>query len=157
MLFLLTDTGNRQTKSQETSTMTNIGTGTASSGSQVTQNHVGSQIGQDDQNSNMGGGGGGGGGISINISGGGQGGGGGGQETSKSEGTQAGGTLERSTKTTSTGTGTRTKDFGEDMVRDQHDMHHNMINNNQARRNKSKSTEDMNVGKDVGEKCLGFR
>ncbi|XP_058053607.1 protein still life, isoform SIF type 1 [Anopheles bellator] len=119
------DTGHRQTKSQETSTMTNVGTVTAAA---VTQNHVGSQIGQDES--------------------------GGGQrqeETSKSEGTQAGGTLqqpERSTKTTSTGTGTRTKDFGEDMPRDQHEMHHNMINNNNsntARRNKSKSTEDMNV------------
>ncbi|XP_021697786.1 protein still life, isoform SIF type 1 isoform X2 [Aedes aegypti] len=122
------ETGNRQTKSQETSTMTNVGTGTSSS---VTQNHVGSQISQDEANSNMG--------TGQRT----------GEETSKSEGTQAGGTLqqtERSTKTTSTGTGTRTKDFGDDMSREQHDMHHNIINNNQsARRNKSKSTEDMNV------------
>nr|XP_029735063.1 protein still life, isoform SIF type 1-like isoform X3 [Aedes albopictus] len=122
------ETGNRQTKSQETSTMTNVGTGTSSA---VTQNHVGSQISQDEANSNMGTG---------QRSG---------EETSKSEGTQAGGTLqqtERSTKTTSTGTGTRTKDFSDDMSREQHDMHHNIINNNQsARRNKSKSTEDMNV------------
>lgn len=53
------------------------------------------------------------------------------QETSKSEGTQAGGTLQQShtTKsTTSTGT----------------EMHHNIINNN-TRRSKSKSTEDMNI------------
>lgn len=110
--------------------MTNVGTGTSSA---VTQNHVGSQISQDEANSNMGTG---------QRSG---------EETSKSEGTQAGGTLqqtERSTKTTSTGTGTRTKDFNDDMSREQHDMHHNIINNNQsARRNKSKSTEDMNVGK----------
>ncbi|XP_058835327.1 protein still life, isoform SIF type 1 isoform X1 [Topomyia yanbarensis] len=122
------DTGSRQTKSQETSTMTNVGTVTSSS---VTQNHVGSQIGQDEANSNMGTG---------QRSG---------EETSKSEGTQAGGTLqqtERSTKTTSTGTGTRTKDFSDDISREQHDMHHNLINNNQAaRRNKSKSTEDMNI------------
>ncbi|KXJ72493.1 hypothetical protein RP20_CCG017878 [Aedes albopictus] len=108
--------------------MTNVGTGTSSA---VTQNHVGSQISQDEANSNMGTG---------QRSG---------EETSKSEGTQAGGTLqqtERSTKTTSTGTGTRTKDFSDDMSREQHDMHHNIINNNQsARRNKSKSTEDMNV------------
>lgn len=56
------------------------------------------------------------------------------QETSKSEGTQAGGTLQQShtTKsTTSTGT----------------EMHHNIINNN-ARRSKSKSTEDMNIFSD---------
>lgn len=111
--------------------MTNVGTGTSST---VTQNHVGSQIGQDEANSNM---------ATGQRAG---------EETSKSEGTQAGGTLqqtERSTKTTSTGTGTRTKDFSDDMSREQHDMHHNIINNNQAaRRNKSKSTEDMNVGKD---------
>uniref|UniRef100_A0A182Y2L6 WH1 domain-containing protein n=1 Tax=Anopheles stephensi TaxID=30069 RepID=A0A182Y2L6_ANOST len=119
------ETGHRQTKSQETSTMTNVGTVT---GTAVTQNHVGSQIGQDESGSAMG-----------NQRP---------EETSKSEGTQAGGTLqqpERSTKTTSTGTGTRTKDFNEEMPRDQHDMHHNIINNNTARRNKSKSTEDMNV------------
>ncbi|XP_055627876.1 protein still life, isoform SIF type 1 isoform X1 [Toxorhynchites rutilus septentrionalis] len=126
------DTASRQTKSQETSTMTNVGTATSSS---VTQNHVGSQIGQDEANSNKG--------TGQRP----------GEETSKSEGTQAGGTLqqtERSTKTTSTGTGTRTKDFSDDMSREQHDMHHNIINNNQsARRNKSKSTEDMNVAVDT--------
>ncbi|XP_063702162.1 protein still life, isoform SIF type 1-like isoform X3 [Culicoides brevitarsis] len=49
------------------------------------------------------------------------------QETSKSEGTQAGGTLQQKS-TTSTGT----------------EMHHNIINNN-TRRSKSKSTEDMNI------------
>ena len=76
--------------------MTNVGTVT---GTAVTQNHVGSQIGQDESGSAMG-----------NQRP---------EETSKSEGTQAGGTLqqpERSTKTTSTGTGTRTKDFNEEMV-----------------------------------------
>lgn len=64
------------------------------------------------------------------------------QETSKSEGTQAGGTLQQqqqqqqqpshTTKsTTSTGT----------------EMHHNILNNN-TRRSKSKSTEDMNIFSD---------
>uniref|UniRef100_A0A182SSD4 Uncharacterized protein n=1 Tax=Anopheles maculatus TaxID=74869 RepID=A0A182SSD4_9DIPT len=74
------ETGHRQTKSQETSTMTNVGTVT---GTSVTQNHVGSQIGQDESGQPMG-----------NQRP---------EETSKSEGTQAGGTLqqpERSTKTT---------------------------------------------------------
>lgn len=87
----------RQTKSQETSTMT-----TTNSGSITTplvgsgQNHVGSQISQDDapvHHGKM-------------------------EETSKSEGTQAGGTLQHSnigTKT-STGTGTRTKDYNDEMV-----------------------------------------
>lgn len=60
------------------------------------QNHVGSQIGQDDAPANP-------------------------EETSKSEGTQAGGTLQQSntasTKSTSTGTGTRSKDYNEEMVR----------------------------------------
>lgn len=71
------------------------------------------------------------------------------RQESKSEGTQAGGTLQQSTKsTTSTGTGTRNKDYGDECQRDAHDMHHNIINNN-ARRSKSKSTEDMNVGKDI--------
>ncbi|XP_053674323.1 protein still life, isoform SIF type 1 [Anopheles nili] len=128
------ETGHRQTKSQETSTMTNVGTVT---GNAVTQNHVGSQIGQDESGSTMG-----------NQRP---------EETSKSEGTQAGGTLqqpERSTKTTSTGTGTRTKDFNEEMPRDQHDMHHNIINNNAARRNKSKSTEDMNVDSSTMKRML---
>lgn len=81
----------RQTKSQETSTMTTTNSGTittpmAGSG----QNHVGSQISQDD--------------APIHKI----------EETSKSEGTQAGGTL-TSTKT-STGTGTRTKDYNDEMV-----------------------------------------
>lgn len=61
------------------------------------QNHVGSQISQDD--------------APIHKS----------EETSKSEGTQAGGTLQHSnsmasTKSTSTGTGTRTKDYNDEMV-----------------------------------------
>lgn len=69
------------------------------------------------------------------------------RQESKSEGTQAGGTLQQSTKsTTSTGTGTRNKEYGDECQRDAHDMHHNIINNN-SRRSKSKSTEDMNVGK----------
>lgn len=62
------------------------------------QNHVGSQIGQDDV-------------PNLKT-----------EETSKSEGTQAGGTLQHhsantaSTKSTSTGTGTRTKDYNDEMV-----------------------------------------
>lgn len=60
------------------------------------QNHVGSQIGQDDVPSMKS------------------------EETSKSEGTQAGGTLQAnqtaSSKSTSTGTGTRTKEYNEEMV-----------------------------------------
>lgn len=101
------DTLGRQ-KSQDTSTMTN-------SGSNSGQNHVGSQIGQDDV-------------PSMKQ-----------EETSKSEGTQAGGTLQQNSAAsnkTSTGTGTRHDDI--------HDMHHNIINNNTRR--KTKSTEDMNVG-----------
>lgn len=104
-LFLLfdalsdtTDTMAR-TKSQETSTMTTTNSGTvttpmAGSG----QNHVGSQIGHDD--------------APVHKA----------EETSKSEGTQAGGTLQQhsghaaSTKTTSTGTGTRSKDYNDEMV-----------------------------------------
>lgn len=84
----------RQTKSQETSTMTNSGTITASmigSG----QNHVGSQISQDD--------------APVHKI----------EETSKSEGTQAGGTLQHTnigSNKTSTGTGTRTKDYNVEMV-----------------------------------------
>ena len=53
--------------------------------------------------------------------------------------------MQPSTKTASTGTGTRNKDYNDEMSREQHEMHHNIINNN-TRRNKSKSTEDMNVG-----------
>lgn len=60
------------------------------------QNHVGSQISQDD--------------APVHKI----------EETSKSEGTQAGGTLQHtniaSTKSTSTGTGTRTKDYNDEMV-----------------------------------------
>lgn len=81
----------RQTKSQETSTMTNTNSGGSG------QNHVGSQIGQDD--------------VPGHKS----------EETSKSEGTQAGGTLQHSnsmasTKSTSIGTGTRSKDYNDEMV-----------------------------------------
>lgn len=77
-------------------TTTNSGTLTApliGSG----QNHVGSQICQDDA-------------PSLKQ-----------EETSKSEGTQAGGTLQHSntlasTKSTSTGIGARTKDYNDEMV-----------------------------------------
>ncbi|KAJ8968878.1 hypothetical protein NQ317_018634, partial [Molorchus minor] len=83
-------------------------------------------------------------------------------ESSKSEGTQAGGPLPSNTKTSSTSTrpplrdnlhhiltNTKSVDYSEiDMVRDAElraAHHHNVLNNNiSARRNKSKSTEDMN-------------
>ncbi|XP_055912609.1 protein still life, isoform SIF type 1 isoform X2 [Eupeodes corollae] len=140
------DTLSRQTKSQETNTMSsgqNIsgnanlagGVNASSGGGGVdsnSQNHVGSQIGQDD---NMGGGQ------------------RGEMETCKSEGTQAGGTLQQNTlsSTKSTGTGTRNKDYNKDyndeMARESHDMHHNIINNNTRR--KTKSTEDMNMATDT--------
>lgn len=79
-------------------TTTNSGTITtpmAGSG----QNHVGSQISQDD--------------APMHKM----------EETSKSEGTQAGGTLQHGTSQhgsskTSTGTGTRTKDYNDEMVGD---------------------------------------
>lgn len=60
------------------------------------QNHVGSQISQDD--------------APLHKS----------EETSKSEGTQAGGTLQHSSSmasTKSTSTATRTKDYNDEMVR----------------------------------------
>ncbi|XP_055686202.1 protein still life, isoform SIF type 1-like isoform X4 [Lutzomyia longipalpis] len=112
------ETLTRQTKTQETNTMT-------ITSSVATQNHhIGSQVGQQDSGTQM-----------SKAP----------EETSKSEGTQAGGTLQQTStpKTISTGTGTRTKDF-EDAGRDAHEMHHNVLNNN-TRRSKSKSTEDMNV------------
>ncbi|XP_065163413.1 protein still life, isoform SIF type 1 isoform X5 [Atheta coriaria] len=81
-------------------------------------------------------------------------------ETSKSEGTQAGGTLQNSTKSSSTSTrpplrdnlhhtltNTKSVDYSEiDMVREaeMRAAHHNVLNNNIGRRSKSKSTEDMN-------------
>lgn len=97
-LILLVDAISRQTKSQETSTMTTTNSGTITTpllGSG--QNHVGSQICQDDA-------------PSLKQ-----------EETSKSEGTQAGGTLQHSntlasTKSTSTGNGARTKDYSDEMV-----------------------------------------
>ena len=59
------------------------------------QNHVGSQIGQDEM-------------ANQHHS----------EETCKSEGTQAGGTLQHNSSSTtkSTGTGTRTKDYTDEMV-----------------------------------------
>lgn len=83
-------------------------------------------------------------------------------ESSKSEGTQAGGTLQPATKTSSTSTrgplrdnlhhvltNTKSVDYSDiDMVREAElraAHHHNVINNNITnRRSKSKSTEDMN-------------
>lgn len=93
------------------------------------QNHVGLQINQDDSNDKQ-----------TQRS----------EETSKSEGTQAGGTLQhqkQSVKTSiSTGTGTRSKDYNENIVHD-HQM-------NSSKRNKSKSTEDMNVDSGTLKKML---
>uniref|UniRef100_A0A6P4F6H9 Protein still life, isoform SIF type 1 isoform X2 n=1 Tax=Drosophila rhopaloa TaxID=1041015 RepID=A0A6P4F6H9_DRORH len=104
-----------------------IVTGVGNVGSDMCgQNHVGSQVGNDDPNA-----------CQMDM------------DLSKSEGTQAGGGLHQSVGTctsSSKGTGTRNKDFGDDMTRDahSHDMHqHNVINNNTRR--KTKSTEDMNV------------
>lgn len=82
-------------------------------------------------------------------------------ESTKTEGTQAGGTLQMNTKTSSTSTrpplrenahhvltNTKSVDYS-DMDMREMDMrnahHHNLLNNNiSSRRNKSKSTEDMN-------------
>lgn len=84
----------RHTKSQETSTMTTTNSGTITTPMTGSgQNHVGSQISQDD--------------APIHKM----------EETSKSEGTQAGGTLQHNMASkTSTGTGTRTKDYNDEMV-----------------------------------------
>lgn len=71
------------------------------------QNHVGSQIGQDDNMSV------GGMNIGVNVMGVQR----SDMETCKSEGTQAGGTLQQNSTTKSTGTGTRTKDYNDEMVR----------------------------------------
>ncbi|KAB0802285.1 hypothetical protein PPYR_04471 [Photinus pyralis] len=131
-----------QQQSQETSTMTsNTSTGpktvTASIG---TQNNVGSQAAQTESPSQ------------TQSS-----------ETSKSEGIQAGGTLQPNIKTSSTSTrppfrdnlhhvltNTRSVDYPDmDMVREaelRSAHHHNILNNNiSSRRSKSKSTEDMNT------------
>lgn len=92
------------------------------------QNHIGLQINQDDSNDKQ-----------TQRS----------EETSKSEGTQAGGTLQhqkQSVKTSiSTGTGTRSKDYNENI------MHDHQMN---SKRNKSKSTEDMNVDSGTLKKML---
>ncbi|XP_063922445.1 protein still life, isoform SIF type 1 isoform X3 [Zophobas morio] len=129
-----------QQQSQETSTMTsNTATGpktvTASVG---TQNNVGSQVVQTETQSQ------------TQTT-----------ESTKTEGTQAGGTLQMNTKTSSTSTrpplrenahhvltNTKSVDYS-DMDMREMDMrnahHHNLLNNNiSSRRNKSKSTEDMN-------------
>ncbi|KAK9744060.1 hypothetical protein QE152_g8112 [Popillia japonica] len=129
-----------QQQSQETSTMTsNTATGpktvTASVG---TQNNVGSQVSQTESQSQ------------TQTT-----------ESSKSEGTQAGGTLQSNTKTSSTSTrppslrehhiltNTKSVDYSDiDMVRDAElrTVHqYNLMNNTMSgRRSKSKSTEDMN-------------
>ncbi|XP_034104902.1 protein still life, isoform SIF type 1 isoform X3 [Drosophila albomicans] len=128
------DTLQRQLKGQDGAMVANAGvntntpgvivTGVGSGSDMCTQNHVGSQVGQDD-----------GGACQMDM------------DLSKSEGTQVGGGLHQSVGTSTKSTGTRSKDFNEDMTRDahSHDMHHqhNVINNNTRR--KTKSTEDMNV------------
>lgn len=92
------------------------------------QNHIGLQINQDDSNDKQ-----------TQR-----------EETSKSEGTQAGGTLQHqkmAVKTSiSTGTGTRSKDYNENI------MHEHQITS--SKRNKSKSTEDMNVDSGTLKKML---
>lgn len=107
--------------------MTNICTVTASVGTQ--QNHVGLQINQDDNSDKQ-----------AQRS----------EETSKSEGTQAGGTLQNqksSVKSSiSTGTGTRSKDYNENI------MHEHQITS--SKRNRSKSTEEMNVDAGTLKKML---
>lgn len=117
---LFVDTLQRQ--KSDTSTMTNI----CSSSVGTQQNHVGLQISQDDASDKQ----------SQR------------EETSKSEGTQAGGTLQKSTVKTSisTGTGTRSKDYNENI------MHDHQITN--SKRSKSKSTEDMNVDAGTLKKML---
>lgn len=112
-----------QRQKSDTSTMTV----SASVGTQ--QNHVGLQINQDDSNDKQ-----------TQRS----------EETCKSEGTQAGGTLQhqkQNVKTSiSTGTGTRSKDYNENI------MHEHQITS--SKRNKSKSTEDMNVDSGTLKKML---
>ncbi|XP_073842319.1 protein still life, isoform SIF type 1-like isoform X5 [Musca autumnalis] len=138
------DTLGRQIKPQDTSTTANgtvcagaaaPGGAGASTGDICTQNHVGSQAGPEDAMAGQ---------SDVDMP--------------KSEGTQAGGPMHQSVGTSTKSTGTRTKEYNEDMARDPHghDMHqhqhphqhqhqhqHNIINNNTRR--KTKSTEDMNV------------
>ncbi|XP_037809180.1 protein still life, isoform SIF type 1-like isoform X3 [Lucilia sericata] len=135
------DTLGRQIKTQDAAAATNGGVcggagGAAnaagvSSGDICSQNHVGSQAGPEDAL---------GGQSDVDMA--------------KSEGTQAGGPLHQSVGTSTKSTGTRSKEYADDMTRDPHghDMHqhqhqhqhqHNIINNNTRR--KTKSTEDMNV------------
>ncbi|XP_067645366.1 protein still life, isoform SIF type 1 isoform X9 [Eurosta solidaginis] len=91
-----------------------------------TQNHVGSQVGPDDGLV--------GGQQDIDVA--------------KNESTQVGGPLHQNVGTSTKSTGTRTKDYVDEMTREAraHEMsqhQHNIINNNTRR--KTKSTEDMNV------------
>ncbi|XP_069967264.1 protein still life, isoform SIF type 1 isoform X11 [Bactrocera oleae] len=132
------DTLGRQVKSQDpniAAVNAGVNTGTPSvmvsgvatgTNDLCSQNHVGSQVGPDD-----------------GLIGGQQ-----DMDVSKNEGTQVGGPLHQNVGTSTKSTGTRTKDYIDDMTRDAraHDMHqhqHNIINNNTRR--KTKSTEDMNV------------
>ncbi|XP_068083118.1 protein still life, isoform SIF type 1-like [Anabrus simplex] len=144
------DRGTQQQQSQETGTATTpSGTtaGKTTSTSVGTQNHVGSQVGQtstQDHPQQT-------------------------QEASKSEGTQAGGTLQNMKSTSASRkdhhhilTSTKSVDYPDmDMVREaelraahhhninnnnNNNINNNNNNNNNNRRSKSKSTDDMSVG-----------
>lgn len=120
------DTLVRQTKSQETNTMSSASNTGTLTNSNSNQNHVGSQSGQEEvpsmkggtgQSCGSGGNGGGGGGGGAND----------GEELCKSEGTQVGGTLHQqqqqqtggSASTKNSSTASRTKEYNDEMVRNQ--------------------------------------
>lgn len=99
-----TDTLQRQLKGQDGAMVTNAGvntntpgvivTGVGSASDMCTQNHVGSQVGPGDDA----------GACQMDM------------DLSKSEGTQVGGGLHQSVGTSTKSTGTRSKDFNDDMV-----------------------------------------
>lgn len=101
--LLATDTLQRQLKGQDGNMVANAGvntntpgvivTGVGSASDMCTQNHVGSQVGPDDAGA-----------CQMDM------------DLSKSEGTQVGGGLHQSVGTSTKSTGTRSKDFSDDMV-----------------------------------------
>lgn len=103
MFTLRTDTLQRQLKGQDGGMVANAGvntntpgvivTGVGSASDMCTQNHVGSQVGTDDAGA-----------CQMDM------------DLSKSEGTQVGGGLHQSVGTSTKSTGTRSKDFSDDMV-----------------------------------------
>lgn len=105
MFTLRTDTLQRQLKGQDGAMVANAGvntntpgvivTGVGSASDMCTQNHVGSQVGPDDAGA-----------CQMDM------------DLSKSEGTQVGGGLHQSVGTSTKSTGTRSKDFSDDMVSD---------------------------------------